>query len=138
MEYTIDQGLIRRCQKKRYEQGYDILKSLYKNNRFLGNGEPSKIRLLQSYEALFIHWCELNCTTLNKIEQKNELTFPNIVANKVVGCDNLEPHRYYNSEKIIMLGFQRFHLGLVEFQGRKSHSCLNSFVWTNNEFGNRR
>ena len=56
VEYTINPFLITRCQKKCYEQGYDILKSLYQNRVFLRNGIPSKIRLLQSYVVvLLIH-----------------------------------------------------------------------------------
>ena len=39
-----------------------FLKSLYQNNRFLANGWPSIIRLLQSYEVLLIHCCEPNCS----------------------------------------------------------------------------
>ena len=45
-----------RCQKK--PCGED-LKSLHQNNRFI-EYRPSKIRLLQSYEVVWIHWCEPN------------------------------------------------------------------------------
>ena len=31
------------------------------NNRMLRNGMPSKMKFLQSYEVLWIHWCELDC-----------------------------------------------------------------------------
>ena len=38
-----------------------FFKSLYQNYGFLGKGRPSKIKLLQSYQVLWIYWCEPNC-----------------------------------------------------------------------------
>ena len=54
VEY-IDQFLLQRCQKKRFEQGYDIFKDFVSNKYFLGNGGLSEIKLLQSNEVLWIH-----------------------------------------------------------------------------------
>ena len=54
---------ITRCQKRHYEQDYDIF---HQNIRLSGNSESSKIRLLQSYEVLWIHLCEPNCSYSNK------------------------------------------------------------------------
>ena len=38
-----------------------FLNILHQNNHFLGNGWPSKIRLLQSYEVLWIHVIDAIC-----------------------------------------------------------------------------
>ena len=38
-----------------------FLKNLYQNNRFLWNGWPSNIRLLQSYEVLWTHVIDAIC-----------------------------------------------------------------------------
>ena len=46
----IDQFLFRKYQKKRDEWGSDIFDESISKNFFLGDGGPSKIRLLQSYE----------------------------------------------------------------------------------------
>ena len=41
---------------------YNIL--LYENSQLLGNSEPFKIRLLQCYEVLWIHYIDTICTCL--------------------------------------------------------------------------
>ena len=38
-----------------------LLKNLYQNNGFLWNGGASNVRLLQSYEALWIHVIDAIC-----------------------------------------------------------------------------
>ena len=98
VEYIIDQFLLARCQKKCYEQVYDILKkSLYQINCLLGNGGPSKTRLFQSFGVLWIHWCEPNCRVkssdiylqrvaqYNKVNNifQNPLDFKNLLDTRV-------------------------------------------------------
>ena len=46
----MDQFLLQRCQKKRNDSSYDILKE-----RLQLNGEPSRIRLFHYYVELWIH-----------------------------------------------------------------------------------
>ena len=61
----IDHFLLKRCQKKR---PMIFFKTLYQNVYFLGNGRPSKIRLLQSYEVLWIHVNDAICKSDFPIE----------------------------------------------------------------------
>ena len=60
--HIIEQILAYNCQKS-MNRSLIFSKSLYQNNWSSGNNGPSKIKLLRSYEVLWIYGCEPNCIT---------------------------------------------------------------------------
>ena len=81
VERTLDQNLLKMCQKMCYQWGYDIFKTLVVKWSEIENGRLPKIRLHQCYVLLWIHVIDTICTVSCHNKNKSK-EFHTIVINQ--------------------------------------------------------